>query len=92
MKKAPQTGLGLIYLHTPWCSYCKTTGPAIDDIDKERDDITVVKIDGEDDLDTAMEVGVKTFPTIVLTRDGKELARRGSGLTEDLREWINENS
>lgn len=88
MKKAPLKGYGLLYLYTSWCTYCVTTGPAVDELAKERQDITVIKIDAEEDIETTLEVNVKTFPTIVLTHDGKEIARRGSALIDELREWV----
>lgn len=87
----PEKGLGLMFIHADWCGPCQRTKPGIAEINKERDDITVVMIDGEEDLDTPAAVGLKTFPTIILTNDGEELARRGSGEKSEIDAWIKES-
>lgn len=89
--KMPESGLGLMFIHASWCKPCQRTKPGIIEIDAECDDLTVVMIDGDEDLDTPMEVGLKTYPTLILTRDGKELARRGSGDKDEIKAWIGEN-
>ena len=48
-------------------------------------------IDGDEDLDTPAELGLKTFPLIVLTKDGEEVARRESGTKDEVWAWIEEN-
>ena len=86
--KMPETGFGLMFIHASWCGPCQKTKPGIAEIDAERDDLTVVMIDGDEDLDTPMAVGLKTYPTIILTKDGEELGRRGSGDKAEIDAWI----
>jgi len=88
---APATGLGLIFVHASWCAPCQRTKPSIEAISQEDNGIAVVMIDGDEDLDTPALLELKTFPLIVLTRDGEELARRGSATREELDAWIQEN-
>ena len=89
--KMPEQGLGLMFIHASWCQPCQRTKPGIKEIDEEREDLTVVMIDGDEDLDTPMEVGLKTYPTLILTKDGEEIARRGSGNKAEINAWIDEN-
>jgi len=48
----------------------------------------VVMIDGDEDLDTPAQVGLKTYPTLILTKDGQEVGRRGSGEKAEIEAWI----
>lgn len=88
---APATGYGLIFVHASWCGPCQRTKPFIEEIRDEDNGIEVVMIDGDEDLDAPAELKLKTFPLIVLTKDGKELDRRGSATREELDAWIAEN-
>ena len=84
-------GVVLVDLHADWCKFCQTTRPHLETIDSERDDITMVAIDTDMDPDAYPNFEVKTLPTIILYRDGKELARRGSGEYEELNVWLSEH-
>jgi len=84
----PAQGLGLMFIHASWCGPCQRTKPGIAELDAERDDLTVVMIDGDEDLDTPAQVGLKTYPTLILTKDGQEVGRRGSGEKAEIEAWI----
>lgn len=81
-------GVVLVDLHADWCTFCKKTRPHLDKIDGEREDITMVAIDTDMDPDAYDNFAVKTLPTVILYRDGEELARRGSGDYEELNVWL----
>tara|TARA_Y100001968_G_scaffold85070_1_gene76179 strand:+ start:418 stop:705 length:288 start_codon:yes stop_codon:yes gene_type:complete len=91
ISKAPATGVGLIFVHASWCGPCQRTKPGIEEISAEDNGVEVVMIDGDEDLDTPAELGLKTFPLIVLTKDGEEVARRESGTKDEVWAWIEEN-
>ena len=88
---APAQGYGLVFVHASWCGPCQRTKPSIEEIAAEDNGIEVIMIDGDEDLDTPAALNLVTFPLIVLTKDGEELARRGSGTREELDQWISEN-
>ena len=91
ISKAPATGTGLIFIHASWCGPCQRTKPGIEEIAAEDNDIEVVMIDGDEDLDTPTELKLKTYPLVLLTRDGEEVARRGSGSKDEILGWIEES-
>ena len=84
-------GIVLVDLHADWCDYCKKTRPHLETIDAERDDVTMVAIDTDMDPDAYEHFSVKTLPTIILFKDGEELARRGSGDYDDLNAWLSQH-
>ena len=83
-------GRVLLYIGTSWCKYCSFTKPAAEEIAKERPDLQVLFVDGDENPDLPMDVGLKTYPTLIEYEDGAEIRRRGSAQLEDLRAWLDE--
>lgn len=84
------SGHVLLYIGTSWCTYCSFTKPAAETIAKERPDLQVIFVDGDDNPDLAMDAGLKTYPTLIEYENGAEIRRRGSAQLEDLRAWLDE--
>ncbi len=62
-----------LYFSAPWCGPCKAFGPIMEEIAKE---ISVQKVNVDDENDLAMQYAVRSVPTIVLVNEnGKELSR-----------------
>jgi thioredoxin-like negative regulator of GroEL len=82
----------VVDLHAEWCTFCKKTRPHLERLSDERGDaLRIVGIDTDEDPDAFSGLGVKTLPTIILFKDGQEIARRGSGDYEQLTEWLAEH-
>ncbi|MDH7479349.1 MAG: thioredoxin [Syntrophomonadaceae bacterium] len=59
-----------------WCGPCKMIGPVIEEIAAEyKDRIKVVKVDVDREQRVAGELGVRSIPTLVMFRDGREVRR-----------------
>ena len=84
-------GIALLYLATGWCTYCKFTKPAIEAIKPDYPQIDIAMIDGDEDPDAMGRYDAKTYPTLILFKDGVEVARRGSAREPELREWLDAN-
>ena len=57
-----------------WCGPCKMIAPIVEEIVAQRDDITVGKIDVDQEMDLAMQFGITSIPTLVLMRKGEVVA------------------
>ncbi|HHW90278.1 MAG TPA: thioredoxin [Clostridiales bacterium] len=58
-----------------WCGPCKALAPIFDEIEKEIGDRAVfAKLNVDDDIETARHYGVMTIPTLVVFKDGKNIA------------------
>ncbi len=55
----------------PWCGPCRMVVPIIEEIAEERSDITVVKVNVDEERELAMRFGVMSIPTLVVVKEGK---------------------
>ncbi|MFP4567803.1 MAG: thioredoxin [Candidatus Woesearchaeota archaeon] len=65
----------VVDFHAQWCGPCKMLGPVFEEISTELKEINFAKADIDNVGETAMELGVRGVPTIILFKDGKELNR-----------------
>ena len=69
-------GRVLVYFYTDWCGYCKILSPVLEELSKKYiGSVTFSKIDAEEEDEIADRFGVRSFPTVILLEDGKEIAR-----------------
>jgi thioredoxin 1 len=65
----------LVDFWAPWCGPCRMVSPIVEEIDAERDDVRVVKLNIDENMQTPMQYGILAIPTMVLFRNGAEAAR-----------------
>lgn len=65
----------LVDFYADWCGPCKMIAPIVEEIANERTDITVGKVNVDNDADIAIKYGVSSIPTLIVFKDGKEKAR-----------------
>lgn len=59
-----------------WCGPCRLIAPIVDQIAGEYDGkIKVMKLDVDENQNTAMNFGVMGIPTLILFKDGKAVER-----------------
>ena len=73
--KAIANGTALVDFYADWCGPCRIVSPIVDEIAEERSDITVGKVNVDDENALAMKYGVMSIPTLIVFKDGKEAAR-----------------
>jgi thioredoxin 1 len=76
-RTAVDAGSGLVLLEfgAPWCGHCSAAQPALQALLSDRADVEHVKIEDGRGKPLGRSFAVKLWPTLVLVREGRELAR-----------------
>ncbi|MBE5888049.1 MAG: thioredoxin [Lachnospiraceae bacterium] len=69
------TGIAMVDFYADWCGPCKMLAPTIEEIASDRTDILVGKINVDETPDLAAKYGVMSIPTVIVFKDGVEVAR-----------------
>jgi thioredoxin 1 len=83
----------LVDFWAEWCGPCKAIAPILDQIAIDfQDRIDIAKVDVEGSQSTAMKYGIRSIPTLMLFRDGREVARQAGAMdAASLRRWLAAN-
>jgi thioredoxin 1 len=65
----------LVDFWAPWCGPCRIVAPVLEDIAGERDDLKIVKLNIDENQETAANYQILAIPTMVLFRNGQEAKR-----------------
>jgi thioredoxin 1 len=61
----------LVDFWAPWCGPCRIVQPHLEELAGERDDLRVVKLNVDDNPQTAASYGVMSIPTLLLFKNGQ---------------------
>lgn len=85
------TGLCALKFGATWCGPCKALEPKIKKIEEEFPNINFKSVNVDDNPALAKKYQIRTVPTVILLRDGVEVARlNGASLITPLRKAFRE--
>jgi thioredoxin 1 len=61
----------LVDFWAPWCGPCRIVQPHLEELAGEREDLRIVKMNVDDNPQTAARYGVMSIPTLLLFKQGQ---------------------
>ena len=61
----------LVDFWAPWCGPCRVIAPHLEELAGERDDLRIVKLNVDDNPETAAAYNVMSIPTMLLFKHGE---------------------
>jgi thioredoxin 1 len=83
----------LVDFWAEWCGPCKMIAPLLDDVANEyADRLSIVKLNVDENPNTAQKFGIRSIPTLILFRDGNVQAQKlGAMSKSQLTDFLDSN-
>ena len=83
----------LIDFWAEWCGPCKMIGPILEELAEELDDkIKIVKIDVDNNSQTAMKYSIRSIPTLMIIKEGSVQGQHiGAASKAQIQSFIDQN-
>lgn len=82
----------LVDFFANWCGPCKMLSPILEELNEERGDVKIIKVDVDECENLSRQFGVMSIPTLIMFKNGNEVGKQiGYKSKEELDEWIKNN-
>lgn len=67
--------LTVVDFYADWCGPCKKMAPTIDSLARKNRDVAFLKVDVDDEPQLAAKYGIRSIPTLIFFKNGREVAQ-----------------
>lgn len=89
-----KAGISVVDFWAEWCGPCRAIAPVIEELEikYKEEGIKVLKVNVDESKESTSKFNIRTIPTIIVLKDGKEIARQtGSGpVAQKVEEMVNQ--
>ena len=79
----------LVDFWAEWCGPCKMIAPVLEALASEREDLTVAKVNIDENQNLAVEYAIRSIPSLLLFKDGNVVGQKVGALSKSqLEEFI----
>ena len=72
----------LVDVWAPWCGPCRMMAPAYEAAAKQLEpEVRLIKLNSDEHQQVAGRLGIRGIPTMILYRNGREIARQSGAMT-----------
>ena len=69
------TNTVLLDFWAPWCAPCRMVVPIVEEIAAENEDVTLGKINIDEEMELAVQFGIVSIPTLVVMEKGQVIGK-----------------
>ena len=79
-KELVSKGTVIVDFYADWCGPCRMLGPTLEELEKENANLSVLKVNVDDNPELADAFGVQSIPMLLIFKDAK-IVKKFIGLT-----------
>lgn len=66
-------GIAIVDFWAPWCGPCRMQAPILEELAAKHPEITVGKVNVDDEQELAMEYQIMSIPALMIFKDGQKV-------------------
>lgn len=72
-----------------WCGPCKMMAPHFEQVAKHLPQVRFAKVDTEQAVQVSQQYGIRSIPTLIMFKQGKEIARQAGAMSAaQIQQWL----